>query len=102
MPGSRSCVDMSFPGALRAFSSSIRVYARGLLPSQVMLQRHVLLAIACSLVLLACSEPATTKRKVALAECRLPRVATAAQCATVEVPEDRSKADSRKIGIFAA
>lgn len=67
-----------------------------------MLRLHGLVVIACSLVLVACSETATTKRKVALAECRVPRVATAAQCATLEVPEDRGKPDGRRIGIFAA
>ena len=64
--------------------------------------RHGLLALACALLLVACGETATRQRKVALAECRLPRVATAVQCATIEVPEDRSKPDSRKITIFAA
>jgi len=67
-----------------------------------MLARHGLIAIACALLLVACNETATRQRKVALAECRLPRVATAVQCATIEVPEDRSKPDSRRIRIFAA
>ena len=38
-------------------------------------------------------------RKIELVECRLPKLASAAQCGTVEVPEDRSRAGGRKIGI---
>ena len=42
------------------------------------------------------------KRGLALAECRLPNLPTLAQCGEIEVPEDRSKTDGRKIRIFAA
>ncbi len=67
-----------------------------------MLVRHGLIAIACALLLAACNETTTRPRKVALEECRLPRVATAVQCTTIEVPEDRSKPDGRRVRIFAA
>lgn len=62
------------------------------------------IAIACALVLSqsACDQATTPSRRVALAECRLPRVASAVQCATIEVPESRSAPDARRIRIFAA
>src|SRR5438105_2969791 len=41
-------------------------------------------------------------RKIALADCRLPKLSTAAQCATVEVPEDRSQKTGRTIVIAVA
>ena len=41
-------------------------------------------------------------RTLALEECRLPRLATAARCGTVTVPEDREKPNGRTIGIFVA
>lgn len=60
-------------------------------------------ALAAALFVLAgCSVETTKSRGVALAECRLPRLATAAQCATVTVPEDRAKPDGRRIDIFVA
>lgn len=41
-------------------------------------------------------------RSVALTECRLAHYAPPAQCATVEVPEDRNRPDGRRIGVFVA
>lgn len=38
-------------------------------------------------------------RNIQLSECRLPKLSSAAQCGTVEVPEDRSQTGGRKIGI---
>lgn len=60
------------------------------------------LVVLAALCLAACSDTGTRQRKVALTECRLPRVPTAVQCATIEVPEDRNKPEGRKIPIFAA
>jgi pimeloyl-ACP methyl ester carboxylesterase len=48
-----------------------------------------------------CGDKAVT-RHVALHECRLAKLASAAQCATVEVAEDRSKPDGRKLALFVA
>lgn len=67
-----------------------------------MLLRCAITVAVSSLLLAACGETVTAKRNVALTECRVPRVATAAQCATLEVPEDRSRPEGRKLGIFAA
>ncbi|MEP7206778.1 MAG: alpha/beta fold hydrolase [Casimicrobiaceae bacterium] len=41
-------------------------------------------------------------RTLQLGECRLPKVALAAQCGELEVPEDRSKPDGRRISIGVA
>src|SRR6202171_3100765 len=49
----------------------------------------------------ACGDRAVT-RHVALHECRLAKLASAAQCATVEVPEDRSKPEGRKLALSVA
>jgi len=63
--------------------------------------RGALLALACIAVLPGCGEP-EVRRSVALIECRLPRLATAAQCGTIEVPEDRDKPRGRMISIAFA
>jgi pimeloyl-ACP methyl ester carboxylesterase len=64
----------------------------------------ILLALGLTVALLAsaCGSDVARKRTLQLAECRLPNVPTAAQCGELEVPEDRSKPDGRKIKIFAA
>src|SRR5688500_20146049 len=49
-----------------------------------------------------CSGECVAERSIALADCRLPKLSTAARCGTVEVPEDRTKPDGRRIGIFVA
>ena len=41
-------------------------------------------------------------RAIALAECRLPRLAVAAQCGEWEVPEDRSRPEGRRIKLVVA
>jgi pimeloyl-ACP methyl ester carboxylesterase len=61
----------------------------------------VLVALACIAVLPGCGEP-EVQRSVALSECRLPRLAVAAQCGTLEVPENRDKPDGNKISIAFA
>jgi len=60
------------------------------------------LAVVLALALAACGAETGNKRSLALTECRLPNLSMAAQCGTLEVPEDRSKPDGRKIDIFAA
>ena len=55
-----------------------------------------------ALLLAACGNDVAQQRTLKLGECRLPRLSTAAQCGTLEVPEDRQKPAGRKIGIFVA
>lgn len=43
-----------------------------------------------------------SRRTLVLTECRLPKVALAAQCGTLEVPEDRAQPGGRKIAIAVA
>ena len=50
----------------------------------------------------ACSNDATRTRSLKLSECRLPNLPSLAQCGEIDVPEDRSKPDGRRIRIFAA
>lgn len=49
-----------------------------------------------------CSEHAGPARRIALSECRIPKVAQAVQCGTLEVPENRADPQGRKLSIFVA
>jgi pimeloyl-ACP methyl ester carboxylesterase len=54
-------------------------------------------------VLAGCANDADAPRRtLALSECRLPRLATPAQCGTLEVPENRDQPDGRKVKIAIA
>jgi pimeloyl-ACP methyl ester carboxylesterase len=64
---------------------------------------HALAAVVlCAAALAACSERPANPRRVALGECRLPKVAQAAQCGHVDVPENRSSPNGRTLSIFVA
>ena len=41
-------------------------------------------------------------RRIALSSCRLPKLAQAVQCGTLEVPENRQQPDGRRLSIFVA
>jgi pimeloyl-ACP methyl ester carboxylesterase len=59
--------------------------------------------LLCSMVALAsCSRDTANPRSLLLHECRLPNLSSLAQCGEIEVPEDRSKPEGRKIRLFAA
>jgi pimeloyl-ACP methyl ester carboxylesterase len=65
--------------------------------------RLVLIAATFAAMLAAgCGNDTARNRTLKLGECRLPNLATAAQCGEIEVPEDRGKPGGRKIRIFAA
>src|SRR3982751_5483166 len=83
---------------MRAHRESIR---GGLLPSPTMPGRS-LFVLTAFLVLAGCGSDVAQHRSLRLADCRLPYLATTAQCGTIEVPENRAKPDGRKISIFAA
>ena len=54
--------------------------------------RHRLISSSFShIALAACGSEPGSKRSLALADCRLPNLSTAAQCGTLEVPEDREQ-----------
>ncbi|HJU23705.1 MAG TPA: alpha/beta hydrolase [Casimicrobiaceae bacterium] len=60
------------------------------------------LLLSCSVcVLVGCGDRAST-RHIKLSECRLPKVAQAVQCGTLEVPENRARPNGRRIAIFVA
>ena len=63
---------------------------------------RILFVFAALLVLAGCGSDVARDRTLRLADCRLPYLATAAQCGTLEVPENRAKPDGRKISLFAA
>jgi len=58
--------------------------------------------LALATLLAACTGDVRPARSVELSECRLPKLPTAAQCGTIEVPEDRDKPDGRRIAIHFA
>lgn len=62
----------------------------------------VLGAVLVASCLAGCDSGPAARRTLELAECRLPRLATAAQCGTLDVPENRSKPHGRRIGLFVA
>jgi pimeloyl-ACP methyl ester carboxylesterase len=61
-----------------------------------------LLLVAASLGLSGCGGDGRQAQTIELADCRLPKLATAARCGTVEVVENRGKPDGRRIGLFVA
>jgi pimeloyl-ACP methyl ester carboxylesterase len=61
--------------------------------------------VACALtvaLLSGCSETVVPTRSIALAACRLPKLAQEAQCGHIDVPEHRGDPASRRIAIFVA
>jgi pimeloyl-ACP methyl ester carboxylesterase len=63
---------------------------------------RVFAAFAVAAALAGCGAERAGERAIALAECRLPKVALSAQCGTLIVPEDRAKPSGRSIGIAVA
>ena len=57
---------------------------------------------ALALALVGCSQSVTPHRALALADCQLPKLPLAAQCGTLEVPENRAKPQGRKISLAVA
>jgi pimeloyl-ACP methyl ester carboxylesterase len=64
--------------------------------------RRFYAAILCALVLAGCSTGPAPERRIGLVECRLPKVAQAVQCGTLEVPENRDDPRGRKLSLFVA
>ena len=60
------------------------------------------LASLAFVALASCGGDRDAARTIVLADCRLPRLAGAARCGTVTVPEDRDKPNGRTIGIHVA
>jgi pimeloyl-ACP methyl ester carboxylesterase len=64
--------------------------------------RRALALLAFAGALAACGSDERREPSIALIDCRLPRLATAARCGIVNVPEDRSAAGGRRIDLFVA
>ena len=60
------------------------------------------LTLAAVLLFAGCGSEVTSQRTIALSACRLPHFAQAAQCGTLEVPENRAEPNGRKIKLFVA
>jgi pimeloyl-ACP methyl ester carboxylesterase len=56
-------------------------------------------ALVAGVALVAACGSKAPVRQIELTECRLPKLATAAQCGTVEVPEDRARPAGRTLAI---
>ena len=54
------------------------------------------------LALAGCGGDARPRSTIALAECRLPKLPLAAQCGTLDVPENRDQPDGRRISLAVA
>ncbi|HEX6137409.1 MAG TPA: alpha/beta hydrolase [Casimicrobiaceae bacterium] len=68
---------------------------------------HTTSRAAVALIALAgclggCAERAPGERGIVLHECRLPRLAQAVRCGTLDVPEDRRRPEGRRLSIFVA
>ncbi|HSD00054.1 MAG TPA: alpha/beta fold hydrolase [Casimicrobiaceae bacterium] len=72
------------------------------LPGLSVLHRAALVATVSALLGVGACSDGTRTRTIDLAECRLPRVAQAVQCGRLEVPENRTHPDGRKLSIFVA
>ncbi len=59
-------------------------------------------AAALALCLAGCGGPARPRATIALADCRLPKLPLAAQCGTLEVPENREQPAGRKVSLAVA
>src|SRR5512144_974858 len=110
MPGSSSGVVMTSQQSLvRVGDPSAKAGGRpifALLPSRAMIgpgfiRTMAALAIAC-LGAAACGDGGGASRTLALTECRLPRLAVAARCGTLEVPENRDAPQGRRITLTVA
>jgi pimeloyl-ACP methyl ester carboxylesterase len=64
--------------------------------------QRALIGVGAAIVVTGCGDGPARERTLALSECRLPRFAQPAQCATLQVPEDRTRPEGRRIGIFVA
>ena len=56
-------------------------------------------ALGAGVLLVAACGSKAPVRQIALTECRVPKLATAAQCGTLEVPEDRARPAGRRLAI---
>src|SRR6185369_15626741 len=85
-------------GQVRALLTSAAMNARP--PAVSLLAASALVALL--LCLAGCGEDSRPRSAIALADCRLPKLPFAAQCGTLEVPENRDQPGGRKITLSVA
>jgi len=61
-----------------------------------------LVALTLALCVAACGDKTRPQATIALADCRLPKLPIAAECGTLEVPENRDKPEGRKVTLSVA
>ena len=66
------------------------------------LKRVMALMAPAFALLTGCADTNLLPQTLTLVECRIPKLPTAAQCGTIEVPENRENPESRKITIAFA
>ena len=59
-------------------------------------------AVVLALSFAGCSDTGRPRAAIALVDCRIPKLPLAAECGSLEVPENRDKPDGRKISLFIA
>ena len=59
-------------------------------------------ALVLALSLAGCGDTARPRATIALVDCRIPKLPLAAECGSLEVPENRDTPDGRKISLFVA
>src|SRR6266853_4500122 len=82
-------------------SATIREMPKSRSLAQRFLFRYVVCVSVLALAAAGCGNR-DGGRRIPLTDCRLPKLSTAAQCSTVEVPEDRSQMAGRNIVIAVA
>jgi pimeloyl-ACP methyl ester carboxylesterase len=59
-------------------------------------------AVVLALSLAGCGDAGRPRATIALVDCRIPKLPLAAECGSLEVPENRDRPDGRKISLFVA
>src|SRR5207249_1662847 len=95
MPGSSSAITT--PGSLLMHVANSTLWNHGSRLTRV----GVALVVALSALAAGCGDGAPTRR-IMLSECRVPKLAQAVQCGTLDVPEDRQHPQGRRLSIFVA
>lgn len=70
--------------------------------SALRLAASALAALALALLFAACGDTGRPRSTIALVDCRIPKLPLAAECGSLEVPENREKPDGRKVNLFVA
>ena len=70
--------------------------------SVIRLAAPAVAAVVLALSIAGCGDTGRPRATIALVDCRIPKLPLAAECGSLEVPENRDKPDGRKISLFVA